>query len=60
MIEVRSADSDADFAGYADGRDVELVRELGEEPPSVSPPGIEIKEVTPAEHDAVYAVAVEC
>jgi GNAT superfamily N-acetyltransferase len=42
------------------GRDVELVRELGEEPPSVSPPGIEIKEVTAAEHHAVYAVAVEC
>ena len=42
------------------GRDVELVRELGEEPPSVFPPGIEIKEVTAAEHDAVYAVAVEC
>jgi hypothetical protein len=47
--------------GYIEvGRDVELVRELGEEPPSVSPPGIEIKEVTAAEHDAVYAVAVEC
>ena len=42
------------------GRDVELVRELGDEPPSVSPPGIEIKEVTAAQHDAVYAVAVEC
>jgi mycothiol synthase len=42
------------------GRDVELVRELGEEVPSVSPEGIEITEVTSAEHDAVYAVAVEC
>jgi GNAT superfamily N-acetyltransferase len=42
------------------GRDVELVRELGEEVPSVSQPGIEIKEVTAAEHDAVYGVAVEC
>jgi mycothiol synthase len=42
------------------GRDVELVRELGNETPPPVLDGIEIKELTAAEHDAVYAVAVEC
>jgi len=46
------------------GRDVELVRELGDEAPDPAPDpaldGIEIKELTADHHDSVYAVAVEC
>jgi mycothiol synthase len=42
------------------GRDVELVRELGNETPPLPVEGINIQELTAAEHDAVYAVAVEC
>src|SRR2546428_10183613 len=42
------------------GRDVELVRELGDESPAAPLEGIEIKELTAADHDAVYAIAVEC
>jgi mycothiol synthase len=41
-------------------RDVELVRELGNEPPPLPAEEIDIKEVTAAEYDAVYAIAVEC
>ena len=47
--------------GFAEvGRDLELVRELREEPRPVSPEGIEIKEVAASDHDAVYGIAVEC
>jgi mycothiol synthase len=42
------------------GRDVELVRELGNERSPRPPDGIAIKELTKADHDAVYAIAVEC
>jgi len=42
------------------GRDVELVRELGNETPPLPLEGIDIKELTPVDHDAVYAIAVEC
>jgi mycothiol synthase len=42
------------------GRDVELARELGEEAPAALLDGIAIKELTEADHDAIYAVAVEC
>jgi len=42
------------------GRDVELIRELGDEAPPAALDGIEIKEVAAADHDAVYAVALEC
>ena len=42
------------------GRDVELVRELGDEAPAAPLDGIEIKELTAAHHEAIYAVAVEC
>jgi mycothiol synthase len=42
------------------GRDVELVRELGDERPVAPLEGIEIRELTAVDHDAIYAVAVEC
>jgi mycothiol synthase len=42
------------------GRDVELVRELGDEPPAVPPDGIAVRKLAAAEHDAMYAIAVEC
>jgi len=42
------------------GRDVELVRELGDEEPVAPLKGIQLKELTAADHDAIYAVAVEC
>ena len=42
------------------GRDVELIRQLGDESPAVSLKGIVIKELTPTDHGAIYAVAVEC
>jgi len=42
------------------GRDVELIRQLGDESPAVSLKGIVIKELTPPDHGAIYAVAVEC
>jgi mycothiol synthase len=42
------------------GRDVELARELDNETPPLPLEGIDIKELTAAEHDAVYAIAVEC
>jgi mycothiol synthase len=42
------------------GRDIELARELGDEAPTIPPGGIEIKELAVADHDAIYAVAVEC
>jgi GNAT superfamily N-acetyltransferase len=41
-------------------RDVELVRELGEEAPATPLDGIEIREVAAEDYEAVYAVAVEC
>jgi len=41
-------------------RDVELVRELGDEAPASPLDGIEIREVAAEDHEAVYAVAVEC
>lgn len=42
------------------GRDVELVRELGSDRSPRPPDGIAIKELTKADHDAVYAIDVEC
>jgi mycothiol synthase len=42
------------------GRDVELVRELGDEEPVAPLEGIQLEELTAADHDAIYAVAVEC
>jgi hypothetical protein len=47
--------------GFAEvGRDVELVRELGDETPAAPLDAIEIKELTTADHDAIYAIAVAC
>jgi mycothiol synthase len=47
--------------GFAEvGRDIELARELGDDAPATPPDGIEIKELAAADHDAIYAVAVEC
>jgi mycothiol synthase len=42
------------------GRDIELVRELGDETPAASLEGIEIKELTAADHNAIYGIAVAC
>jgi mycothiol synthase len=42
------------------GRDVELVRTLGAEPPATPPDGLVIEELTADQHDAVYGIAVEC
>jgi mycothiol synthase len=63
----RIAEHDSDSRRWASnlgfvevGRDVELVRELGNEAPPGPLDGIEIKELTAADHDAIYAVAVEC
>jgi len=66
-ISGRIAEHDADSLRWAAtrgfvevGRDVELVRELGDEAPAAPLDGIEIKDLTAADHDAIYAVAVEC
>ncbi len=67
MISGRIAEHDSDSLrwaanlGFAEvGRDVELVRELGDETPAAPLDAIEIKELTTADHDAIYAIAVEC
>jgi GNAT superfamily N-acetyltransferase len=67
MISGRIAEHDSDSLewaanlGFAEvGRDVELVRELGDETPAAPLEGIEIKELTAADHDAIYAIAVAC
>jgi len=67
MISGRIAEHDSDSLqwaanlGFAEvGRDVELVRKLGDETPAAPLEGIEIKKLTAADHDAIYAVAVEC
>jgi len=66
-ISGRIAENDPDSLRWAAGRgfvevgrDVELVRELGDEAPGVPLDGIEIKELATTDHDSVYAVAVEC
>lgn len=66
-ISGRIAEHDSDSLRWAAnlgfvefGRDVELVRELGDEAPVVPVEGIEIRELTPPDHNAIYAVAVEC
>jgi L-amino acid N-acyltransferase YncA len=60
MISGRIAEQDSDSLrwaanlGFAEvGRDVELVRVLGDETPAAPLEGIEIKELTAADHDAI-------
>lgn len=46
--------------GYVEiGREVELTRELGDEPPVEPPPGIEIRVGAEADLPAIHAVAIE-
>jgi len=67
MISGRIAEHDSDSLqwaanlGFAEvGRDVELVRKLGDKTPAAPLEGIEIKKLTAADHDAIYAIAVAC